>query len=1110
MVGDARPTMTLTSALAPATSQSSRIKGEQYFHSHAVVHFDPQQSMVYAVVRGSEDYVVRIEIVGTSVRGTCTCPYFNDRLQPCKHLWAVALTCDARRVVQLPDGVRASAIGFVPLTLDDERAPVVWSTDDPEFMMPTRHTAERRSTDERRRSRTSGAAPPWQQALSSIAGESPAPIDRPEPLRGQLLYVIDRAGSKDARALVVHLLRQERKQTGEWGVPKPARLVTSQLPVIPDEDREILEQVSGARLASPWEWGGSEVPSPFYLKGMLAERLLPAICRTGRCRLALTDFPTPRPQDAPLVELAWADEPYRCEVRITRDDAAGVYRVDGLLTSNESTIALADVQLLMEDGLACAGGRALRADPAGVMAWMQQLLQRGPLGVPIDQAAALQEALRASGLPDIDQIPHELQTQVVDATPTPHLVLQTDDDPRRFTADLSFSYQGGPPQPAGTSRVAPTRDPHVLARRSVEAEQAAVDRLEQLGARRVWLHWERRAVMQVAVSDLPRLVRTLVPEGWRIDADSLRYQLATEPPQIEVSSGIDWFELKATVTINGQHVPLPQLLEAVQRRDGAIMLDDGTVGILPEPWLRELAPLALGTREGNHLRFRRSQVALLDALLASRPSVSWDATAAALRARLRTFDNIPPLDPPPTFVGHLRDYQREALGWTAFLREFGFGGCLADDMGLGKTVVVLALLESRRHAREANGEPTRPSLVVVPRSVLFNWQQEAARFAPHLRVLDFSGADRTSRMHLIGDRDVVLATYGTLRRDAVALADVEFDYVVLDEAQAIKNPNTAGAKAARLLRGEHRLALSGTPVENRLADLWSLFEFLNPGLLSGATAFGRSFSGNAPEDLAALSRGLRPFILRRTKEQVAVELPPKTEQTIICDLERRQRVLYNQLRDHYRQRLLDTRGSWQRSKMQVLEALLRLRQAACHPALIDRSHAGEPSAKLDLLVPRLLETIDEGHKALVFSQFTSFLALLRTELDERGVTYEYLDGATRDREARVTRFQQDPACGLFLISLKAGGVGLNLTAADYVFILDPWWNPAAEAQAVDRTHRIGQERSVFAYRLIARDTVEERVLELQQRKRELADAIITADNSIIRTLQREDLELLLS
>jgi len=389
---------------------------------------------------------------------------------------------------------------------------------------------------------------------------------------------------------------------------------------------------------------------------------------------------------------------------------------------------------------------------------------------------------------------------------------------------------------------------------------------------------------------------------------------------------------------------------------------------------------------------------------------------------------------------------------------------------------------------------------------------EAARFAPHLRWRDHTGVNRGQDARAFEGCDVVITTYGTLRRDADLFAKASFDVIILDEAQAIKNADTAGAKAARLLRGQHRLALTGTPVENRVEDLWSLFEFLNPGLLSGATAFGRSFSSDASgEELQLLARALRPFILRRTKEQVASDLPSKSEQTIFCELERRQRLLYNELRDHYRRALLGGgRDSWEHAKLQVLEALLRLRQAACHPALIDPDRSDAGSAKLDLLVPRLVETIDEGHKALVFSQFTSFLGLLRTELQERNVAFEYLDGRTKDRAAHVERFQTDESCRLFLISLKAGGVGLNLTAADYVFILDPWWNPAAEAQAVDRAHRIGQMRNVFAYRLIARDTVEERVLELQQRKRALADAIITADNSVVRSLKREDLELLLS
>jgi SNF2 family DNA or RNA helicase len=309
--------------------------------------------------------------------------------------------------------------------------------------------------------------------------------------------------------------------------------------------------------------------------------------------------------------------------------------------------------------------------------------------------------------------------------------------------------------------------------------------------------------------------------------------------------------------------------------------------------------------------------------------------------------------------------------------------------------------------------------------------------------------------------------------------------------------------------------MSGTPIENHIGELFSLFEFLNPGMLGSLTTLpqaARALRSPDEETRAMLSKAIRPFILRRTKDQVAPELPKKLEQTIYCELDTSQRKLYNELRDHYRRSLLgqvDKKGMG-KSKMQILEALLRLRQASCHPGLLDVSRAGESSAKLEVLLPQLGEVMEEGHKALVFSQFTSLLSIVKGHLDQDGIVYEYLDGKTRDRQARVERFQADPDCKLFLISLKAGGVGLNLTAAEYVFLLDPWWNPAVEAQAIDRTHRIGQEHPVFAYRLIARDTVEEKVLELQNSKRNLADQIIRADTNLVRNLQREDLEFLFS
>jgi SNF2 family DNA or RNA helicase len=485
-----------------------------------------------------------------------------------------------------------------------------------------------------------------------------------------------------------------------------------------------------------------------------------------------------------------------------------------------------------------------------------------------------------------------------------------------------------------------------------------------------------------------------------------------------------------------------------------------------------------------------------------------------LRENLRSFNGIGPIDEPQGFCGQLRDYQKSGLGWLGFLQEFRLGGCLADDMGLGKTIQVLAMLQQRR-ARPIDADGRRaPSLAVVPRSLVFNWIEEAKRFTPELRVLDYTGIQRRPLLESFDQYDLIVTTYGTMQRDIVQLKDIRFDCAILDESQAIKNAHSQRAKASRLLRASHRLAMTGTPVENHLGELWSLLEFLNPGMLGTAKVFQNISKSVSDDDegLALLRRALGPFILRRTKQQVLTELPPKTEQTLHCDLEGKQRKRYDELRTYYRAVLADriAKSGMNQSKIHVLEALLRLRQAAIHPGLIDKDALDESSAKLDVLMEQLREVIDEGHKALVFSQFTSFLAIVRKRIDREKWVYEYLDGRTRQRQERVERFQNDPECPLFLISLKAGGHGLNLTAADYVFILDPWWNPAVEAQAIDRAHRIGQDRHVFAYRLIARDTVEEKIIELQQTKRDLAEAIISADGNVLSRLTAEDLELLLS
>jgi SNF2 family DNA or RNA helicase len=449
-------------------------------------------------------------------------------------------------------------------------------------------------------------------------------------------------------------------------------------------------------------------------------------------------------------------------------------------------------------------------------------------------------------------------------------------------------------------------------------------------------------------------------------------------------------------------------------------------------------------------------------------------------------------------------------------------------MGLGKTVQVLALLEQVRAARGRSRGAHKPSLVVAPRSLVFHWLDEARRFAPRLATIEWHGAGRTERAADLERADLVVTTYGTLRLDLERLAAIDYDTVVLDEAHAIKTAATATAQAVRALHADHRLALTGTPVENRLDDLASIFDFLNPGLL-GRPAVLRAIGTEAappsqpppagPVDAArrhelaharALGRVLRPFMLRRTKEQVLTELPAKTEIVVTCRLEGAERRRYEELRDFYRRSLLPAieRDGVGPTAILVLEALLRLRQAALHPGLLDARRAAADSAKLEALVEHLREAIASGHRALVFSQFTTLLGIAAARLRREGIAHEYLDGETRDRRARVGAFQAGSA-PVFLLSLKAGGTGLNLIAADHVFLLDPWWNPAVEAQAIDRVHRIGQARPVTAYRLVAEDTVEAKILALQAHKRALFDSVFE-DAGVVAGLSAEELRTLLA
>ena len=687
-----------------------------------------------------------------------------------------------------------------------------------------------------------------------------------------------------------------------------------------------------------------------------------------------------------------------------------------------------------------------------------------------------------------------------------------------------FGYSGIDTKPTERDSITlPDGDKILIIQRNKEAEEAFIKYVENLHSMFV-MQDETKALVLKGIEVLRNnwfflfvdaMKEKKVPVFGFETLRNFRFNTARPSTHIHVSSGMDWFDAKIEIEFGEQRVGIADIKRAIANKQSFVQLGDGTLGILPDEWLKRYSLLfKVGEGKNDKLRLSRYHMSVIDELYENRNESEISFALDEKFEKIRAFKNIPEIPVPDTLQAVLRPYQIAGFQWLNYLNEVGWGGILADDMGLGKTVQALTMLEQYK---AINGELM--AIVICPTTLIYNWQNEVKKFTPGLTFHVHHGNARTRNEQELSKNNIIITTYGTLRSDITLFLKILFDYVVLDESQAIKNPSSKVTKAATLLTAKNRLCMSGTPLQNNTFDVFAQMNFLNPGLLGSMEFFRNEFATpidkfGEPEQKEHLRKLLYPFILRRTKEQVAKDLPEKTETILFCEMEAEQRIIYDAYRNSYRDKILGTidEQGIDKSQLTILQGLMKLRQICDSPAILNEDEKyPNNSIKLDELAREISENIGQ-HKALIFSQFLGMLSLIKEKLKEHNIPFEYFDGSTSatEREKAIQNFQNNDDCRVFLISLKAGGVGLNLTAADYVYIVDPWWNPAVEQQAIDRTHRIGQTKNIFAYRMICINTIEDKILQLQEKKKTLAKELISDETTFVKSLTKADVEYLFS
>ncbi len=980
----------------------------------------------------------------------CTCEEAQQGI-PCRHLWSAFTFLEETRCL-FSQNLRFAD----DVELDQEH-----------FKLPARELLS--------------PPPPAATTDSSVA----ATEARSDKAR-RIAYVVEVASLDELHTAFVTRTVQYRKGKGRW---KPAGGISW--------DDEL--QAVGTNLDHQLH--------PVFSRGAGGDADLPLFADIPRNRIALasTELAELLPRLAKTGRFFLQQRRNQLQPLVFGGDVAPVIRVAADGDDYVCQLEIADfadtIHAVLDNGLLLSGNSWYRFETstAALPEWIRLLQQRRRL--PAREVEQRLERLHPNDFRRCFEVTVE-ECETPPFQPVlalgPHALWQPRD---RFGAALQVCYNGAErkadPQPALLVNLAQG----VWFVRDHEAEAVLINAFRaRPGAGRDSIYGE----FYVQNKRVERLLTDLEADGWTIrwsgqpviPVSGVELDVAVKGKEILVAGDVVYDE---------QRIALTEILGQWGKDRSFLDLGNNRVGAFPVDWLSAAeGALTMGQVKRDTISFDRTGTGAVQMLVEAADVCRCDRDFEEIRARL-TRPRDDELDLPATFQGTLRSYQSEGVAWLQYLRGLGFGALLADDMGLGKTIQALAALETRRG--------TGMALVVVPRSLLGNWRREAERFTPAMRVLVHHG---TNRQTTFEDVDLILTTYATLRNDIGVFQPLEFDTCILDEAQAIKNRWTQSSRCVQSIRAKHRIALTGTPVQNHVGEIANIFDFLNPGVLSQSRSLKAVLNPKLTPtagEIELFAKAVGPFVLRRLKEDVEIELPPKTVQDIWCDLDGSHHDAYRELLDEIKSGVSSriAADGWGKSKMHVFEAMTRLRLCACHPGLgALEARPDCASAKIELLLEMVAEVIESGRKALVFSQFTSLLAFVRERFEANGVAYEYLDGQTRNRDERIERFQSDPDCPVFLLSLKAGGLGLNLTAAEYVFILDPWWNPAAEQQAIDRAHRIGQEKPVFVYRIFAADTIEHRVVQLQAEKDLLVRDVLGNAASVAREIEETDLDLLFS